>query len=315
MKGFELERKVAIGSSVLRDSGELARELENLQDIASHIKPTPGDIPQLEGFDIHGETIPYNGVVGGDHIIYLDFKKRYDLAARIERANSQGRPEVAWNLSQCRTKAGLVLADVAGHKATDAMLAAMLHQAFLLGSIYELDLYGEITKHLFENLNSRFYNSSGIHKFITMIYGEITEDARFRFLAAGHPAPMVFSRLNDRFMEVSEEHYSACAPVGTMPSSNVIDRKTTESVLGFKEEYELNEWTLMGAGDILLLYTDGLVDHVREGERYFPHRLEAKVRELKDCPAREIVGAVKQDVLSFGDPTDDISLIAIVRSR
>lgn len=298
----------------LRDSRELASELENLQDIASYLKPTPGDVPKVEGFDIHGVTIPYNGILGGDHIIYLDFKKRYDLEARIGQAQTQGRQDIAFNLAQCRTRAGIVLADVSGHRATDAMLAAMLHQAFLLGSIYELDLFGEVTKHLFENLNTRFYNSSGVHKFITMIYGEITEDARFRFISAAHPAPVVFSRLHDRFMEVSREHYITCPPLGTMPSRSTIDRKTTESVLGFKDDYQLNEWRLMGSGDILLLYTDGLLEHARDGERYFPERLEEKVRELKDRRARTIVEAIKKDLLSFSNPADDISLVAIRRS-
>lgn len=298
----------------LRDASELASELENFRDIASYLKAQPGDVPAIQGFDIHGESIPYNGILGGDHIIYLDFNKRFDLEARIARAHSQGRHDAARSLEQCRTRAGVVLADVSGHRSTDAMLAAMLHQAFLLGSIYELDLFGEITQHLFENLNTRFYTSSGVHKFITMIYGEITEDARFRFISAAHPAPLVFSRLNDRFMEVSEEHVITCPPLGTMPSRSTIDRKTTECVLGFKEDYQLNEWRLMGSGDILLLHTDGLREHSRGSERYFPQRLERVVRRVKDGAAREIVEGVKEDLLAFSDPADDISLIVIQRS-
>lgn len=298
-----------------RDSAELASELRNFQEIASQIKPRPGELPRLAGFDIYGETIPLKGTVGGDHVIYLDFKQRYDLDARIAQALAENRPEVAEKLAQCKSRAGIVVADVAGHQATDAMLAAMLHQAFLLGSIYELDIFGEITKRLFENLNTRFYNSSSVHKFITLIYGEITEDARFRFLSAAHPAPLVFSRLHDRFMEVSPEAYTTCPPLGTMPSRSVIDRRRTESVLGFKDEYPLNEWTLMGAGDILLLHTDGLVDHAREGEPYFPRRLEATVRALADRSARELVRSIREDILAFAEPTDDVSLVAIKRDR
>lgn len=297
-----------------RDTRELLSELQNFQEIASYLKPRPGEIPSLPGIDVFGETIPLNGTVGGDHLIYLDFKKRYDLEARIARAKEGGRPEVAAKLAACARRAGIVLADVSGHQATDALLAAMLHQAFLLGSIYELDLFGEITKRLFENLNTRFYNSSGVHKFITMLYGEITEEFRFRFISAAHPAPIVFSRLNDRFMEVSAEHYTTCPPVGTMPSRNVIDRRTTESVLGFKDEYELNEWTLMGAGDILLLHTDGLLDHASGGKAYFPEPLERKVRELKNHSARDIVAGIKEDLLSFADPRDDVSLVVIKRN-
>src|SRR5216110_2413086 len=84
-------------------------------------------------------------------------------------------------------------------------LATMLHQAFLLGAIYEIDMFGMITKRLFENLNTRFYNSSSLNKFVTMIYGEISQDCTFRFLSAAHPPPVVFSSQNYRFMEVSAD--------------------------------------------------------------------------------------------------------------
>ena len=56
------------------DVSDLARELKNFQEIASYIKPQPGDIPNLAGFDIYGMMMPLNGVVGGDHIIYSGFQ-------------------------------------------------------------------------------------------------------------------------------------------------------------------------------------------------------------------------------------------------
>src|SRR5207248_801183 len=110
-------------------------------------------------------------------------------------------------------------------------------------------------------LNTRFFHSSSTNKFITMIYGEISEDMTFRFISAAHPSPVVFSNQHDRFMEVSSDYAIAFPPIGTLPSQDVIDRAATKSALGFKERYKLNEWKLMGAGDILLLYTDGLLEH------------------------------------------------------
>ena len=41
----------------------------------------------------------------------------------------------------------------------------------------------------------------------------------------------------------------------------------------------MNKWLLMGEGDILLLHTDGMSEHVRGAEEYFPSRLEAVVRD------------------------------------
>jgi serine phosphatase RsbU (regulator of sigma subunit) len=278
-----------------------------------NILPLPGEIPTLDRIDVYGNSVPLNGVIGGDHIIYVDFKKRYDLNARIAQASAAGRLDVVANLQRCKRMAGIVLLDVSGHHATDALIAAMLHQAFLLGSLYELDMFGHITKRLFENLNMRFHHSSSLDKFVTMIYGEIAEDTTFRFLSAAHPPPVVFSNHHDRFMEVSPDLCTSFPPIGTLPSNNVIDRSAISSLLGFKEQYQLNEWRLMGAGDILLLYTDGLLDHAREAEPYFPDRLEQIVRSVKQKKAKEIFEAIKMDALDFAPPSDDISMVVIKR--
>lgn len=293
---------------------QLKNELTNFQEIARNIMPAPGEVPTLQGVEVYGGTIPLNGGVGGDHIIYVDFKKRFDLNARIREATAGGRFEVVSQLERCRRKAGIAILDVSGHLATDGLLAAMMHQAFLLGSIYELDLYGNITKRLFENLNTRFYHSSSLNKFVTMIYGEISEDTTFRFLSAAHPPPVVFSNQHNRFMEVSQDFCTSFPPIGTLPSLDVIDRGVSQSVLGFKERYQLNEWSLMGTGDILLLYTDGLLEHENETEAYFPRHLEAKVREVKHLNAPGIFEAIKSHLLGFAEPTDDISFVIIKRT-
>lgn len=294
---------------------QLSSELNNFEDIAKYILPLPGEVPLLASMDVWGGTLPLKGAVGGDHIIYLDFKQRFDLPARMKQAGDAGRLDIVEHLARCQRTAGIAVIDVAGHRVTDALLAAMLHQALLLGALYELDMSGQITKRLFENLNTRFYQSSGAHKYVSMIYGEISEDARFRFLSAAHPFPVVFSRKHDRFMEVSQDLCVSFPPLGMLPSLDAIDRKNTPaSVLGFKDRYTINEWRLMGAGDILLLHTDGLSDHERADESYFPGHLERKLRAVKDGSAREIFDAIQQDLLAFSEPSDDISIVVVKRA-
>src|SRR5215467_2339902 len=302
------------GSSGIDNLELLTGELKNFRDIARYIIPLPGEIPALAGIDVYGGTMPFTGDIGGDHIIYVDFKKRYDLPARIQQAEASGKTDVVDNLERCKRKAGIAVLDVSGHHVTDALLAAMLHQAFLLGSLYELEMFGQITRRLFENVNSRFYQSSSRHKFVTMIYGEIAEDATFRFLSAAHPPPVVFSNYHERFMEVSQDLCTSFPPIGTLPSNDVIDRRMTDSALGFKERYQLNEWTLMGVGDILLLYTDGLLDHTRGSEEYFPQHLERVVREVKHKSAKSIFEAIQMSALDFAAPSDDISVVVIKRT-
>ena len=84
-------------------------------------------------------------------------------------------------------------------------------------------------------------------------------------------------------------------------------------MLGFKDHYAMNKWLLMGEGDILLLHTDGLTEHTRGGEDYFPGRLEAVIREAKRGTAKDIFEAVKADLLAFSPPADDISFVVIKR--
>ena len=67
----------------------------------------------------------------------------------------------------------------------------------------------------------------------------------------------------------------------------------------------------MGKGDILLLHTDGFVEHERGDEPYFPAHAEATLRQVKDGSAKEIVMALEQDVRAFAPPVDDITLVAI----
>jgi serine phosphatase RsbU (regulator of sigma subunit) len=293
---------------------KLADELANFEEIVKHLIPQPGDIPRLQGIDICGGTLALHGPVGGDHLIYVDFKQRFDLEVRIQQATEKGRLRVVENLRRCQKTAGIAVLDVSGHRVTDAFMAAMLHQAFLLGAIYELDIFGQVTKRLFENLNTRFYQSSSEHKFVSLMYGEISEDARFRFLSAAQPFPVVFSKSHDRFMDVGQDLRVSSPPLGMVPSLHVTDGTRTASPLGFKDDYQMNQWVLMGAGDILLLHTDGLVEHGDADDTYYyPACLEQKLREVKHQTAAEIFEAIRTDLLAFSKPRDDISLVVIKR--
>jgi serine phosphatase RsbU (regulator of sigma subunit) len=67
-------------------------------------------------------------------------------------------------------------------------------------------------------------------------------------------------------------------------------------------------------GDILLLHTDGLVEHGSPDDDYYPERLEQKLRAVKHQTAAEIVDAIRTDLLAFGTPADDITLLVIKRT-
>ena len=288
-------------------------ELENFVQIFQRIRPRwPGT--RIGEVEIYGDSVFLNGSAGGDHLIYLDFDERYDLRRRTASAREAGRDEIARKLAQNRDRIGVLVADVSGHRATDALVAAMLHQAFLTGVLYELDQYGEVTTRLFENLNTRFSRSLSIEKYVTMVYGEISATGRFRFLSAGSPDPMVFSAEFDGFVTISSDRLVGFYPLGMFPSEDDVDLSRNLGALRYKPRYTVNEVNLMSLGDILLLLTDGYADHARGDDSPFaPDLLESTLRAVKHLPSQQIYEAVRDRALSFAPATDDMTLVVIKR--
>ncbi len=288
---------------------ELAEELQNFQEIARYLNPSPGEIPRLSGIDIAGLSLPLRDVIGGDHILYVDFNQRYDLDARIAEAEAADLKDVARELRRLRQRAGILVADVSGHRMTDAMIGAMLHQAFLLGVNYELDRFGEVTTRLFEHINNRFYRTTAINKYFTMIYGEISAGGKFRFVSAGHQPPAVFSREFRRFMKISPDRLVALPPVGMFPAGSDLDRAKHPSLVHYKKRYEVNEINLLAVGDILLLHTDGLAEHA--GGDYFPGAVETLLSQVGDVSSEQICARLRDSLLAAARPQDDISVVVI----
>lgn len=291
---------------------QLVDEIENFREIALNLRPSSGEVPRIPGIEIAGFTMSLQESIGGDHLIWLDFGRRYNLKAKAARARKKNRPKVAARLEKLHRRAGILLADVSGHRMTDALIAAMLHQAFLVGVQYELDRYGEITTRVFEHINTRFYRTTSVNKYFTMIYGEISDKGRFRFISAAHHPPKVFSSEYGRFVQISDDRLVSFPPVGLLPTSDDEDDPGDDSVLKGKKKYSVNEISLLAKGDILLLLTDGLADHDRG--RFFPGAVEALLADSRGLPLNEIVGRLKDAIRESGPAEDDISAVLVRRA-
>jgi serine phosphatase RsbU (regulator of sigma subunit) len=292
----------------------LEQELANFRALMADVHAISGEV-SLRNIDIHGATFPLDGELGGDHIILVDFARRYDLDHLIQEAEEAGARDRAARLREGRRRVGVLLADASGHSTTDAVLTAMLHQAFLTGVLYELEMYGNVTPKLFEILNTRFHQSSSVTKFLTMIYGEISDKGIFRFISAGHPPPMIFSAEFDCFVRIDPARLRTFFPVGMFPTETGVEERMEPRPRVYKKKYTVNEVNLMAPGDILFLFTDGLADHAADGQSYLPGRLEAVVRASKHLSSGEIVAAVRADMERFAPLTDDTSLVVIKRMR
>src|ERR1700757_112662 len=53
--------------------------------LRERLMPVEGTIPHIPGIEMFGNSIPA-GIVGGDLFEYINFQQRYDIDARIQRA-------------------------------------------------------------------------------------------------------------------------------------------------------------------------------------------------------------------------------------
>jgi hypothetical protein len=69
--------------------------------LRKRLMPVEGAIPHLQGIDMYGNSIPAE-TVGGDLFEYINFKQRYDIDARIQRALKLSK-EFCWSLPEGAT--------------------------------------------------------------------------------------------------------------------------------------------------------------------------------------------------------------------
>jgi serine phosphatase RsbU (regulator of sigma subunit) len=97
-------------------------------------------------------------------------------------------------------------------------------------------------------------------------------------------------------------------PIGLLPTEDQVDAKRYQLSLGYQKRYTVNELNLMGQGDVLLLYTDGLLDSISP---YMQNHLERSISRSKDGTARQICEAIVADRCAAAAQTDDLSLVII----
>ena len=220
------------------------------------------------------------------------------------RAKSSEQREVADNLRELCTTAGVLLVDAQGHGLISAKIASTVHDTFHALMLTELDDHGKTTPELFENLNLRLAlsvtarNALGLdsqdrsREIATMIYGEITPSGHFRFVNFGSPPPLVFSAEFGRFMPMNTGHLVQFPALGLEIPEDHPDRNRYFSMDVRQKEInssDLGEITLMSPGDIIFLYSDGVYDGSDDITRA---EIEVVVREHKQRSAREICNAI-----------------------
>lgn len=192
------------------------------------------------------------------------------------------------------SKLALVIGDVAGHGLASGLLLSGVRSC-----LYLLEEYLAVPERVFARLNLMVRRTTDKRTYMTLLCAVLDrETGTMTLVSAGHPPVLVRDAKTGRFEEVGE----GAPPLGT-----------------FLEACYEPVQRSVGPGDLLVFYTDGLVEaRNAQDQDYGDARLRRAVdRAAGSRTAREIRDAVLGDLSNFkGDQeqADDITLV-VVRLR
>jgi len=185
----------------------------------------------------------------------------------------------------------MVIADVSGHSIGPALFmvetrSAIRAQTNILATPSET--LGVLNNFLFDDLDKSDY-------FITLFFLQYNiYTQRLRFANAGHPPPLLFSLYEKEFTKLDAEGL----------------------ILGVKKDIVFEERsTMLGKGDLILFYTDGLIEAENVHQEFFGlERVKATVLQNANETAQDIIDALFAELRQFCQRTsfdDDITVMIL----
>lgn len=197
--------------------------------------------------------------------------------------------------SEDKERVGVAIGDAASKGFSAAAQSLYVSGALRMGAEYQTKMTAMVSK-----INNLVYETFPYERFVTLFYCELISDKKglCQYVNAGQNPPMVY--------------YSETGKVDLLSS--------TGSVLGpapFQKYY--TESINLRINDILILYTDGIVEATNEKfEFYGDERLKEVLIKCKDRSPKEICNKILEDVSLFsamGIYSDDRTLVAIKRIK
>jgi len=173
---------------------------------------------------------------------------------------------------------GLAIADVSGHGLPAALQVRDIYMGLRMGLARDFKIVRTV-----ERMNRIIHKSTLTSRFVSMFYGELELNGVFIYVNAGHPPPF---------------HVSADGTVRYLEEGGPVLGPLPEST------YERG-FVIMKPGDMLVFYTDGIVEATGRDEQgrslgeYGIDRLLEVAREHRGESAREVVEAIFASVESF----------------
>jgi serine phosphatase RsbU (regulator of sigma subunit) len=184
-------------------------------------------------------------------------------------------------------RVGIVVGDVSGKGAVAAAQMAMVKYMLRAFAIRN-PMPGSVLYHL----NNALVRELPEDRFTTLFYGVLDPAERTCSISlAGHPTPLLY--------RVADGTVEAVRPTGT--------------ILGAFEDQSFGHVTMeMHPGDVLIAYTDGLLEARKGDDLYGRTRIEESLK--KRAPggqASVLARSMYEDARSFGKVTDDTVVLAL----
>lgn len=184
---------------------------------------------------------------------------------------------------------GLAIADVSGHGLPAALQVRDVHMGLRMGMARDFKIVRTV-----ERLNTIIHKSTLTSRFVALFYGELEVNGTFIYVNAGHVAP--FHLEAGGGFHFLEEGGAVLGPLGD-----------TTYERGFVK---------MRPGDLLVLFTDGIVEARRRGaaEEFGVSRLLEVTRSLQGRRPPEIVTGIFERLEEWtgGDAPDDDRTVVVV---
>lgn len=270
-----------------REAAEAARLEEELR-VAREIQTTllPAVVPDLPGWEIAADWRSAR-LVGGDFYDFWRLPPALELGT-LEREVGAPLPTLPLAPPQ---PLGFVVADV-----SDKGIPAAMFMTLSRSLVRAAALDGSSPRVALERANRWITRDSDSAMFVTLFYGILQPDTGvLHYCSAGHNPPLLFRARHGELEEL----------------------KTPGIALGVLEDAPLNEAeTAIGAGDVLVCYTDGLTEAINAAEEAFGvERLCDVIVAHHRKSASELVHAINTALLAFTEraPFDDLTLVVIKR--
>lgn len=189
---------------------------------------------------------------------------------------------------------GIVIGDAASKGLSAAAQALYVSGAIRMGFEFQVKMNLLISR--INNLLNRVFHESN---FVTLFYCELTNDKNglVIYTNAGHNNPLLYRNKTDDFESL----------------------ETTGQILGpFPDERYSTESTFLQKGDILTLYTDGLIEARNEENVMFgENRLKDLIRDNRNKSSEDIAKIIMDNIHNFEKPnnlSDDKTLVIIKRN-